>query len=54
MSLSVSRRADDLITKKNLIDQHAFIDESTNELRKESEKKFNKKMLRILDSLLNL
>jgi hypothetical protein len=39
MSITVSRRAADLITKKQLVDQQGFIEESTNELRKVSDKK---------------
>ena len=39
MSITVSRRAANLITKKKLVEQQAFVEESTNELRKVSEKK---------------
>jgi hypothetical protein len=39
MSVTVSRRAADLITKKQLVNQQVFIEESTNELRKVSEKR---------------
>jgi hypothetical protein len=41
MSVTVSRRAADLVTKKRLVEQQGFIEESTNELRKVSDKRKN-------------
>lgn len=39
MSVTVKRRGADLITKKRLVDQQEFIEESTVELRKVSDKR---------------
>ena len=53
MSVTVSRRAADLVTKKQLVTQQGFIEESTNELRKVSEKRKKLVLARLVFVYLN-